>query len=621
MRPITAYSRMIRLPSPADMLFGVLFLSLIIYHAATISVPHPYDDEAVYSVYNATGTFALWDDMFDPPYRRIMHSIYTVSLVPFSMPVYGIPQKLFGIGIWQQRVFSMAGGLLSLFILYWVLRRLGIPYMGTGGIALLGFGMAFFYVMHIARVEALLLLVQMLHLLWLLSDLRSRPAALVLGFFFALGFTFHPIVLIPLCAFATLAFFWEFHHWKNENQLVRYMWWAIGFIAGFVLYLFIVDAENSVISMKFARSVSYEGFPFLRFKWNVIGLLENATQHYNPPALHRRYYTYLCGISMGLTLVAARKFHAMKAAGKFLVAANIIFAASTALLSSSVGGWSYQIFHYPWLILAPLYILVAHIRTKSSFEPWDVFLFAGSILLFLSFQQPAPRALWPIGLLAYAIAGAIGKGGKWLRLISFPVIAVLSLLLYFSDFAVTIGYLMHSIRMKPFAGILAFVWPWIVLRSDFRLRFFGFPLKKPIIVGYAILMILFHVLNETSIIAGYFSRARQETDIDVVLADMRLGKKIIGPPELWLYVQNDQLRMFDMLLIAKPLLSERYNAIWSIERFQPDYLLWPAKNIEWLEKEAARMRRIRPTFSKGKTLRLPFGDFDQVYVHWKPPNP
>ena len=545
----------------------VALVCLCGFHLRFIDVPWPHADEAVYANYNATRSFALWDNLYDAPQRPLIDSIFTFQLVPWQMSVFAIPQRFWGIGPWQQRVIPMLFSLLSLFLLWHILNSLcpaPIAFFVTAYFALT---YLFFRSAHIARPEPLIFFVFLANLWWLVSESDRRYCAAVAGVAFALCFNLHPNVIIPLFGMMLLIISWERFQWRAVISKPRYAWWAIGFFAAMLWYLAHIDVESAVMKLGWAKGVTYTAFPICRFKWNLAALLQNMTQMIRGgSAFHN-----LLGISIGFSFVSLRNYAHLSRRQQFVAVITVGLLLSYACFVASTTMF-YALYIYPWVILCAANFVVDFAQTPMCLNPTDLLIVATTGLFFMDFAMGAWLDVWLIYPLAWLLVDSIRhQRARWKMAGAVIVIWVL-LPRWIPNLFMIKEFLRHVLIYRPVATLVLVIGPPLIVGA-IRARWKNVRLQEGILVSYVVVLLSVNITSEFRLCLQSFRQQQITAGLETALGELRQGKKMVGPTQLWLYSPSAQLRSDYVLFVRNRLGGNPYGYLALARHFGPEALL------------------------------------------------
>ena len=546
----------------------VILLIVCSLHLRYIDSPWPHADEAVYANHNSTHFFSLWDDLYQAPQRPLIDSIFTYALVPWQMPTFALPQRIWGIGSWQQRVIPMVFGLLALFILWHMLSSLTSPSVSLFVTVYFAFSYVFFKTLHISRPEPIILFIFFANLWWLISDSDNRLCAVVSGAAFSLCFNFHPNVIIPLGGMLLAVLSWERFDWRSGLFTPRYAWWIIGLIAGVLWYISGVDIEKAVMNLQWAKGVSYSAFPIVQFRWNLSGLvLHMARLLREGPAFHN-----LLGLSIGLSLVGLRRYPTLSRSRQFIATTNLFLLASYACFAASPTP-CYALYVYPWIILSVAGFIIDFAGTPVRFDKIDLLLICCSSLFFMEFAIGSWTDLWLIYPLIWILVDGICKRAVFQIILCFAVLTGMLALHGVPNVFIIKGYLLHSIRYRPIETLMFFIFPAVTIRFV-RAGPKEMRINEGALVIYAIVLLSLNAGYELRRCVRLVQQRHMPSDLEMVLTELRQGKKIIGPAELWLFSPSNNFRS-DYLLFVRNHLGGNHYSPWRLAQdFKPDmYLL------------------------------------------------
>jgi len=543
------------------------------------------DDEAVYAAHHLTHSFALWDDMFEPIQRPLINSIYTLSLVPLQMKLFSVSQFIWGVGPWQQRVLPMLFGLFSLVIFWQILIRLVPPTLSYGVVAYFSLSRIFYESTHVPRPEAPILFVFMMNLWWLTSGIPGRFLAIAAGASFSFCFNIHPIVVIPLFSFILVLLGWERFSVRRCFRDVRYVWWGIGLLAGFLWYVSGLDVDRAIIDLQWAKNVTYSSFPICRYQWDLIGLLLNMAGKLARDTVFRN----AVGLSIGLSIVSLRRFSEISNGRRFIATMNLSALTGFAFFAASTHGATYALFVYPWIVLTLAEFLFDLPKTSMRLDRTDLFIISCAVLFFMQFSIGSDLSVWLFYSVLWLLIDSLrGRPPKqqflYFAVILFVVFALFSEMI--SHALIFWERLRYSIIYRPGEIALFILFPIILLggrraiqKEDRR--------KEGLVALCALALLLLNLRNDLLWCIESVKQSRMPSDLDTVLSELRRGKRIIGPAPLWLYYPSRTLRsshhVFD---VGRIVLGPAYNPLKAVIKFNPDFLLLDDENFRWLEAKA-----------------------------------
>ena len=595
------------------LVMGSCLIILCIAHIVTISSPPPRFDEAVVSNLISTGSFSLWHKTFNNAQRSRMDLLYAVGFVPNEFKVFAAAQHAFGIGFWQQRLPGAASGLASLILFVLITRKLHMPLAGQLSALMLGCSYVFFWSTHFARQETIIMLISFMNIYWLISDHPSNWLALILGGLYAFCFSLHPITLIPWITLLVLILTWHDRRISVLFTHRRYLWWGGGLVLGLFAYIAQIDIEQAIMSLTVAKNITYAGFPLLRYQWDILGLLDHLARQvgwYPGMAL----FPYVVASGFGLAAVELRRFNQRTRQERLLISAHLAGLVAFTCLAASES-LSYELFFYPWLILFLIFSSVHWISSADQYNETDALIVFAGLLLFGTADNRTSLNVPTFAFLSWLILGAILQLKREWKMVSFLFIGIFLLRCLDGNGYVSAGSFMYHLLHKPWVTTFSVVWPMALLCTDGRIRFSKFYIRGRAIGFFVVCLLLVNFVSEGSYCVNRIRMPLYTPDADLVINDLRSGKRIIAPAEFWLYEPSPDLQDHSVLYLGKALFSETYNPLWSMLRFKPDYVLWPDDWMKILIHDARRLKRHKVSIREDRLYDLPFGKYRKLYIH------
>jgi len=522
----------------------------------------------------------LWDDLYEAAQRPLIDSIYTFSLVPWQMRVFAIPQNLWGVGPWQQRVIPMMFGLLSLFILWRVLNLLCSASLSLLVTVYFALSYLFFNSLHVTRPEPIILFFFLVNLWWLVSEIDNRLCSTAAGMAFSLCFNLHPNVIIPLCGMVLAVLAWENFRLHRCLSSPRYAWWTIGLAAGTLWYISGIDIESAVMNLQWAKGVTYSAFPICRFQWDVSSLLLNMSHLMRGgSAFHD-----MLGLSIGLSLIGLRRYSQLSRGRQFIATTNLFLLVSYACFAASLT-FNYSLYVYPWVILCTAGFIVDYVRTPIRFNKTDLFIVCCSSLFFMEFDIGSDLDVWLIYPLAWLLIDSIrGRTARQKALCIAIILCGLLPRLIPSGFAVQ-ACLRRSIVNRAVQTLIFFILPIVILKA-FQASPKKIRIKEGVLFLYALLLLILNLSNELRLCMHSIQASRMPSDLETVLTELQRGKRIIGPAEIWLYQPSNNLRSDYVLSVRNHLRGPVYSPLSMVRRFKPDIFLLDEQVLRQLMADA-----------------------------------